>query len=308
MAATYDNAGNRPSTLRILHPHPNIYAYYDGRTGYRFHSPKPNWLDDGAFTLGVASYSIISQAEAIIFDAHITTEHATAVLEHVRRLGVAHITIVYSHAHTDHIAGAEAFGGLPIVASRETGARITKQSEHLATLDPPIHAVPPTQTFDGTLSLRLGSMEVQLHAFNIHTSDSVVLWIPGQRILFAGDTLEDTATYIAEPANLGVHQAELHRMASTFPDGKILPAHGHPDRIASGGYDSSFIDATIRYIAAVDEDADEPASWTMPLAKVVAADTERGHLIYYEQYEEVHKENVDSIRKLRQAKKVDSGK
>jgi cyclase len=67
------------------------------------------------------------------------------------------------------------------------------------------------------------------------------------------------------------------------PIDKILPAHGSHDRIAAGGYDSSFIDATVRYIAAVDEAADEPKAWTHPLSEAVAEDVSRGYLIYYAQ-------------------------
>jgi glyoxylase-like metal-dependent hydrolase (beta-lactamase superfamily II) len=287
------------STLRIFNPHPNIYAYYDGRTGRRYHSSKPNWLDNGAFTLGVSSYAVVSQEEALIFDAHITLHHAAAVLAHVKSLGAVKIRIVYSHAHSDHIAGARAFGGCPVISSEETASRIDKSRLKLREIDPPVDAVPPSQTFAGHLDLQVGDIEVQLHSFNIHTSDSVVLWVPSVGLLLAGDVLEDTATYIAEPANLSTHMEELRRLVTAFPIRKILPAHGDPGRIAGGGYDASFVDATLRYLAAVTENVQEPAAWNKSLKEVVAEDAEKGHLVYYEQYEEVHKENIDAIRALR---------
>ena len=44
--------------LRVLRPAPNVYAFYDGRIeGYRF-APGANWVDDGALSLGIASYAI----------------------------------------------------------------------------------------------------------------------------------------------------------------------------------------------------------------------------------------------------------
>lgn len=301
MANRHDSdTADKLKSFHILSPHPNIHAYYDGRTGHRFHSSKPNWLDDGAFTLGVASYSIISRDEALIFDAHITQQHASAVLDHVKSLGVTKITIVYSHAHTDHIAGAVAYKNYPIISSQKTAARIEKNRQKLSELDPPIDAVVPGETFSSQLDLQVGDVKIELHSFNIHTSDSIILWIPSVRLLFAGDTLEDTATYIAEPENLSLHMEELKRMRATFAIDKILPAHGHPDRIANGGYDASFIDATARYITAMTEDVAEPGAWGKSLAEVVAEDTKTGNLVYYEQYEEVHKENIESIRALRQ--------
>ncbi|OAQ65326.1 beta-lactamase domain-containing protein [Pochonia chlamydosporia 170] len=293
------NKAGKLKTLRILNPYPNIYAYYDGRTGHRYHSDKPNWLDNGAFTLGVASYSIICNDEALIFDAHITVQHAAAVLRHVHSLGITKVSVVYSHAHTDHIAGARAFKDCTIISSEGTASRIEKNREKLSGIDPPIDAVVPDKTFSGQLDLQIGHVHVELHSFNIHTSDSIILWIPSLRLLFAGDTLEDTATYIAEAANLPLHQKELQRMKASFAIDKILPAHGDPDRIAGGGYDVSFIDATVRYIAAMTEHVEEPVAWRKSLREVVAEDVGSGSLIYYEQYEEVHKENVDAIRAVR---------
>jgi glyoxylase-like metal-dependent hydrolase (beta-lactamase superfamily II) len=284
-------------TLRIFNPHPNIYAYYDGRTGQRYHSHDPNWLDDGAFTLGVASYSIISQDEALIFDAHITLHHAAAVLAHVHSLGATKIRLVYSHAHSDHIAGAQAYKA-PIISSQETASRLAKNREKLREVSPPVDVALPERTFSGHLDLRVGDIDIRLHSFNIHTSDSIILWVPSLGVLLAGDTLEDTATFIAEPANLAIHQAELARMADTFPIRSILPAHGDPDRIANGGYDVSFIDATVRYLAAVTH-GDEPAAWDKSLRDVVAEDVEKGSLVYYEQYEVVHRANVAAIKGLR---------
>ena len=44
--------------LRILRPAPGILAFYDGRVeGYRF-APGPNWVDDGALSLGIDRESL----------------------------------------------------------------------------------------------------------------------------------------------------------------------------------------------------------------------------------------------------------
>jgi hypothetical protein len=45
--------------LRTLRPAPEIYAFYDGRVdGFRF-SEGPNWVDEGALSLGICSYAIV---------------------------------------------------------------------------------------------------------------------------------------------------------------------------------------------------------------------------------------------------------
>ncbi len=59
------------STLRVLEPAPNILAFYDGRVANtRLCSEESNWLDDGAYTLGIASYVVYDGNEAVVFDTH----------------------------------------------------------------------------------------------------------------------------------------------------------------------------------------------------------------------------------------------
>ncbi len=69
--------------------------------------------------------------------------------------------------------------------------------------------------------------------FDIHSDDGVVLYLPEARLLLAGDTLEDTVTYVAEPENLARHLPELDRLVALGAT-RILPNHGCPGRIAAG--------------------------------------------------------------------------
>jgi len=65
--------------LRVLRPAPDVYAFYDGRVdGYRF-DPRPNWVDDGALSLGIASYAIVSGSAALVYDTHVSLEHAKRI-------------------------------------------------------------------------------------------------------------------------------------------------------------------------------------------------------------------------------------
>ncbi|KAI7919876.1 beta-lactamase domain-containing protein [Pyricularia oryzae] len=288
-------------TLRILNPYPGIFAYYDGRTGERFHSDQGNWLDDGAFTLGVATYSIVSGDTALLYDAAITEPHAEAMITHLKSMGVTKTTTVYSHFHTDHVAGA---GALQRAGTNFTGHELTvstlkNRAASYAALDPPIPKVfPPTTTYKDVATVQVGDRTVEMHHFHVHTTDGTVLYLPQEKILFAGDTLEDTATFIAEPDSIGTHITELQRMA-TLPIDKILPAHGSPDRIAAGGYGPEFINATVRYLNAVNSPVARPPAWSQKLQEVVKDDVAAGNLIYFAQYEEVHQSNVQSIQRLR---------
>jgi cyclase len=184
---------------------------------------------------------------------------------------------------------------------------LESKKDELAKGIPPVEVVLPTQTYEKTMTLQVGKRRVVLHNINIHTSDGTVLFLPDEGILFAGDTLEDTATYIGDVAGLSTHIPELKRMAQ-LPISKILPAHGSPDRMAAGGYGPSFIDATVRYIQAMDEPVVEPAAWKKGLKEVVSADLEAGNFVYYEEYQDVHAENIEEISEYRQEQEAVSKK
>ena|SRR2546423_14306103 len=83
--------------IRVLSPVEGVYAFYDGRIdGYRF-AEGPNWVDDGALSLGIASYAVVAGGEAVIYDTHVSVEHARYVRGVLEGQGVRKFTIVLSH-------------------------------------------------------------------------------------------------------------------------------------------------------------------------------------------------------------------
>lgn len=286
--------------MRISNPHPNIYAFYDGRVeGHRF-SPEPNWVDSGALALGIASYAIASGNEALIYDTHISTAHAAAIRSQLESIGITKFTVVYSHWHLDHVAGTEAFNDCTIISNIKTLEHLTAKKSAIE--DGTLEGLPaiaplvlPTETFSHRHTLTIGNVEVELIECNIHSDDATVLWLPAQRILLAGDTLEDTVTYVGEPEHLTTHLIDLARLA-TLDATHILPNHGDPDIIASGGYPASLIDATIRYIERLADAASNPMLGAVPLSEFVAKDLQDGALHYFAPYEDVHRSNIDMVK------------
>lgn len=285
------------ATLRILEPYPGILAFYDGRVaGKRLHSASPNWLDDGAYSLGVASYAIVDGDVAIVYDTSISLDHARAIRAHLQGRGVRSIRVVLSHWHDDHIAGNEVFADCEIIALRLTAERLEENREKIEHADPPISPlVMPTRLFENRLDLKVGSRNVELHHFDIHSADGNVIWLPDDGLLLAGDTLEDTVTYISEAARLAVHIRELERMR-TWPIRRILPCHGDPGRIEAGGYVTSLIDANRRYLERLSEPFCLEQHGDESLKEFVADDIASGSILYFEPYEEVHRRNVAAVR------------
>ncbi|MBP2547329.1 glyoxylase-like metal-dependent hydrolase (beta-lactamase superfamily II) [Neorhizobium galegae] len=285
------------ATLRILEPYPGLYAYYDGRiAGKRLHSPERNWLDDGAYALGIASYALVSGDQALVYDTHMSLSHARAIRTHLEAQGVSDITVILSHWHTDHIAGNAVFADCQIIANRLTLDTMTLNAKALAERDPPIHPlILPNRIFEDRLELALGDRPVHLLQFDIHSADGTVLWLPAEQLLLAGDTLEDTITYISEPLGVDRHIAEIGRLAA-LPIQRILPNHGSEQRIAAGGYGPDLIDANRVYLERLTARIADPALDETPLSDFVAAEIASGSIDYFAPYETVHRDNIEALR------------
>jgi glyoxylase-like metal-dependent hydrolase (beta-lactamase superfamily II) len=283
-------------TLSILEPYPGIFAYYDGRVeGRRLHDDGPNWLDDGAYSLGVASYAIVDGGEALVYDTHISLAHATAIRAHLTGLGVRNIRVVLSHWHKDHIAGNAVFADCEIIALSLTAQKLEENRDRIEAANPPIAPlVMPTRLFDKKLELTVGGRRVELLHFAIHSADGNVVWLPDEKLLLAGDTLEDTATYVSEAAEIAIHIGELARMR-TLPIGKILPSHGDRARIAEGGHSPALIGANRTYLERLSGAIAQGDTVTPSLKDFAAEEIASGAILYFAPYEEVHQRNIATV-------------
>ena len=285
--------------MRVLRPAPHIMAFYDGRIdGVRLHGPQDNWLDDGGFTLGTCSYAIVDGGEALVYDTHMSLDHARFIRAAVEAEGARTIRVVLSHHHLDHIAGNAVFGDCEILANAATDTAMRANRTGAERADPPISPViMATRVFDTDTELTVGKLTVQLRSFDIHSHDGLVLWLPETRTLFAGDTVEDTCTYVAEPDRLAAHLPELTRLAALDP-ARILPNHGAPEVLAQGGYTPDLIAATSTYVANLLRCPAAPELAALGLEAFVQGDLDTGALRYHPAYETVHRQNVDSVLAL----------
>jgi glyoxylase-like metal-dependent hydrolase (beta-lactamase superfamily II) len=285
--------------IRVLHPADGIVAFYDGRVeGYRF-ADELNWVDDGALGLGIASYAIVDGDEALVYDTHVSVEHARFVRATLEAQGVRRFVVVLSHKHLDHIAGTEVFADCEVVGTRLTAEALTDKKDAIeaGTLAGPPGIAPlvlPTRTFEDRLTLDVGRRHIELIHVDIHSDDAAVLWLADERVLLAGDTLEDTVTYVSEPDGLDRHLAGLDELAALEP-ARILPNHGDPDVIAAGGYPSGLIDATRDYLHVLQRCAADAELRATPLPELIADAVAAGWLTYYAPYEEVHRENLAAV-------------
>jgi glyoxylase-like metal-dependent hydrolase (beta-lactamase superfamily II) len=286
--------------LRVLRLSNNLIGFYDGRIPGLRYAPGPNWVDDGALTLGICSYALVDGSDAIVYDTHISVEHAAAIRRALERLGARHIVVVLSHWHLDHVAGNEAFADCEIVASRLTGDVLTRERAAIEAgtsgEGPPAISplVPPTTVFEGQTSFAAGRLQVTALQFDIHTADGVVLHLPNEGLLLAGDTLEDTVTYVSEPESLDTHLGELERLRR-LKAARIYPNHGSPRVLVTSGYSEGLIRATQQYTRDLLRVLRDPNLAALDLRAFVADSLNAGWITYFEPYERVHESNLAEV-------------
>ncbi|MGO8684769.1 MAG: MBL fold metallo-hydrolase [Thermoleophilia bacterium] len=286
--------------LRTLRLSRNLFGFYAGRSSDLCFAPEPNWVDDGALSLGICSYALISGRDAIVYDTHLSVDYAVAIRRQLEQLGVRHIVVVLSHWHLDHVAGNEVFADCEIVASRLTGDQLSSRQAAIeagtSEKGPPAISplILPTTVFEGQAWLRAGKLRVAALEFTIHAAGSVILHLPDEGLLLPGDTVEDTVTYVSDPemlANDIDELARLRRLNATH----IYPNHGSPSVLEASGYGEGLIRATQHYLRDLLRVPRDTALAALDLQAFVANSLAAGWITYYEPYERVHRSNLAAV-------------
>jgi len=249
--------------------------------------------------LGVATYAIHKGDRAIVFDTFTSVEQARWVRGHLEKQGIKQFTVVLSHWHMDHVGGNAVYRNSNIIASdlgRDTLTNLKDKIEAGEVFGPPgiKPLILPNVAFHGRMDLYLDDLKIELHNVNIHTPDGTVLLIPSDRILLAGDTLEDSVTYIAEAADLPEHVKNLRSLKSLAFE-RIYPNHGDPEVIRNGGYQKTFVDATVDYITKMVSRVQDKNYLDSPLEAYIGDSVSEGSINLYEPYRDVHKDNLKAV-------------
>jgi len=240
--------------MRVFTINDHLLAFYDGRP------PAPaqpqsgaNWADFGALNVGVATYVIHQGDQALVYDTFPYADEAQFVRDYLTKAGIKHFLLVNSHWHLDHVGGNAVYADSDRIATNKTIAILkAKKSAIESGVEWGLPAVKPlllpTIGIDAETTVNVGDISVKLRPIEIHSEDGLVLYLPKDKVLLAGDTLEDSVTFISEPDHVITHYNNLKRMR-TWDIDRIFPNHGNPEVIAHGGYKVTLIDATTDYLA-----------------------------------------------------------
>jgi glyoxylase-like metal-dependent hydrolase (beta-lactamase superfamily II) len=176
---------------------------------------------------------------AIVIDAQATPAMAQDVI--ARTAGVTDRRInqvVLTHYHAVRVLGASGYAPHAIIASDATRNLILERGAQ--DMDSEIGRFPrlfrgresipgltwPTASFERRMTLWLGKREAQvIHIGRAHTAGDTIVWLPQERVLFAGDTVEFGATPYCGDAHFTDWPATLDAISALGPE-KMVPGRG----------------------------------------------------------------------------------
>jgi glyoxylase-like metal-dependent hydrolase (beta-lactamase superfamily II) len=216
---------------------------------------------------------VLGEERALVVDTALGPRNGARVRELADRLaGARDLVVTVTHFHPEHGFGAQVFRDVPIVYNRAQADELRDKGagyvelfrtfgDAVAAELEDVELVEPTETYDGDSHvLDLGGRTVELRTFGrAHTRGDQVVWLPGERVLFTGDLVEERCFAIFPyfpPDDADVDGEAwlrvLERLEALEP-ALVVPGHG-----AVG--DASVIAAAREYIALLRDETRELAA------------------------------------------------
>ena len=164
----------------------------------------------------------------LVVDTRATPTLARALLAGIRSVTDRPVTWVFlSHYHAVRALGASVFTGATVLSTEGTRdwirtrgeADFMSERDRFPRLFRGVDEIPgltmPDATFDGTMRIDLGGIEVELLGFGrAHTQGDAACWVPSRRVLYAGDLSENRCGVYAGDAYIRDWIETLTRLRS----------------------------------------------------------------------------------------------
>lgn len=200
---------------------------------------------------------IVGPESCIAIDALYAPSMTQAFRDEIKRVTDKPVSLlVNSHHHVDHTMGNALFPEAAIVShvnSRSEQIRNGRRPlEQLMPLIPELTAEAetldlrlPDVTFEGILTLHLGDREIVLqHLGRGHTIGDIIVLLPDEGLMYAGDLAFHEVTPVAFEGHIGDWLTVCYRINDRNPK-TVVPGHGPVGDLKAFGKMSAYL-ATIR--------------------------------------------------------------
>ena len=198
-----------------------------------------NFISNAAF--------VVTPAGVVVVDALGSPALAQALLDAIARITPQPVRrVIVTHYHADHVYGLQVFkaAGAEILAHRDgrlylnsdtAAQRLQASREELAPwIDAQTRLVAADRWLDGPERFTLGGVDFVLQPVGpAHTPEDLALWLPQQRVLFAGDLVFRGRIPFVGQADSARWIESLDRLLA-FDALRIVPGHGPVSSDARG--------------------------------------------------------------------------
>lgn len=182
---------------------------------------------------------VVTPAGVVVIDALGSPQLARDLMAEIRRVtGKAVTHVILTHYHADHIYGLQEFkragariiaqrGGLEYLNSDTAQSRLAASRTELAPwIDADTHLVAADEWIDGPRELVVGGVRLLLRPVGpAHTPEDLVVYLPSEKVLFAGDIVFRGRVPFVGQADSG-HWIEALNQVLSFDAAVVVPGHG----------------------------------------------------------------------------------
>jgi len=184
---------------------------------------------------------VVGEDAVLVVDTGMGLANGRRVLERARELAAGRpLLLTLTHFHPEHGFGAQAFEGEAVlvynrVQKEELDEKFAEFVEMFSGFAPAIaeiladvRLVAPRITYGDAADIDLGGTTVQLRYFGpAHTRGDQVVFLPGPRILFAGDLVENRFfPILPDPDAHGSLWIDLLERLDGLGPAVVVPGHG----------------------------------------------------------------------------------
>jgi len=206
-----------------------------------------SWYVEGLSALGTSANQnfisnaafVVTPAGVVVIDALGSPALADRLMAEIRKISPLPVThVIVTHYHADHIYGLQAFKakGARIIAQKAAREYLNSDTARLRMIasradlapwiDESTRLVPADEWIDGPRDLVVGGVLFKLQPVGpSHTPEDLVVYLPQEKILFAGDLVFRSRIPFVGQADSG-HWIKALDTLLTFDAYAIVPGHG----------------------------------------------------------------------------------